>query len=71
MLMQASNVSLAVPSLPQKEEHNMRTSLSLSFSFLSSVIKTCSPECCNRVLFEKGLVDFCGRHFPFYGSLGP
>ena len=26
MLMQASNVSLAVPSPPQKEEHNKRTS---------------------------------------------
>ena len=40
---------------------------SLSFSFLSSVIKTCSPECCNRVLFSRLL----WAPLSFYGSLGP
>ena len=37
MLMQASNVSLAVPSLSQKEEHNTRTSPTPSVIFFSFV----------------------------------
>ena len=42
-------------------------SVKLMFSFLSSVIKTCSPECCNRVLFSRLL----WAPLSFYGSLGP